>query len=379
MSAVSVDFEAEGLLEGVDGDMRESRRALLEELHSDGVPLEELKAAVQEDRLVLLPVERVYDPPGERHTPRQVAEEVDVPLPVLIRHQRALGLRAPEEDEKALGEHDLELAKLLRSFLDAGLPEDALLDVTRVIGLAMSQVSRAVSLMTAQTVLEHAESERDVAIRLADAARLLNPLADEIFAQAFRAHQLEVLRSEVLGSEQIESRRVGGSDDYAIAFADLVGFTKLGERLEPDEYGAVTDRLGELAADVAEPPVRLVKLIGDAAMLASREPEPLVAAALALQEAAAEGEDLPEIRVGVAYGAAQPRAGDLYGRAVNLASRLTEVARPGSVLCDEATRAATEDGFDWSSAGRRKIKGIKGQVKLFRARREGTDGAEEAG
>ena len=371
MSAVSVDFEAEGLLEGVEGEARKSRRALLEELHSDGVPLEELKAAVAEDRLVLLPVERVYDPPGDRRTPKQIADEVGVPLAVLIRHQRALGLRAPEEDEEVLGDHDLELAKLLRSFIDAGLPEDALLDVTRVIGLAMSQVSRAVSLMTAQTVLEHAESERDVAVRLADAARMLNPLAEEIFAQAFRAHQLEVLRSEVLGSEQIESRRIGGSDDYAIAFADLVGFTKLGERLEPDEYGAVTDRLGELAADVAEPPVRLVKLIGDAAMLASREPEPLVAASLALQEAAEEGEDLPEIRIGVAYGAAQPRAGDLYGRAVNLASRLTEVARPGSVLCDEATRKAAGDGFDWSAAGRRKIKGISGQVRLFRARREG--------
>jgi adenylate cyclase len=369
MDAVSTDFESEGLLDGVDGEAREARRRLLEELHEDGVALEELKSAVEEDRLVLLPVERVYDPPGDRYTLQEVAEEAGVPLPILVRHQRALGLRVPEEGEKNLGANDLEMAKQLRAFLDAGLPEDALLDVTRVIGLAMAQVSRAVSLMTAQAVVNDAGDERDVAMRLADAARMLNPMAKEIFDQAFRAHQVEVLRSEVLGNEQIESRRVGGSDDYTIAFADLVGFTRLGERLDPDEYGAVTDRLGELAADVAQPPVRLVKLIGDAAMLASRETEPLVAAAIALQEAAEEGEDLPEVRVGVARGPAQPRAGDIYGRAVNLASRLTELARPGSVLCDEQVKEAADDGFAWSFAGDRKVKGIKGPVKVFRARR----------
>ena len=373
MDALGTDFESEGLLEGVDGEAREARLSLLEELHEKGVSLDELKSAVEEDRLVLLPVERVYAPPGERYTPKQVAEKADVPLAALQRHQRALGLRAPGEDEAILGDQDVEMAKLLRAFLDAGLPEGALLDVTRVIGLAMSQVSRAVSLMTAQVVIESAESERDVAVRLADAAEMLNPLAKDILSQAFRAHQLEVLRSEVLGSEQIEAGRVGSSDEYTVAFADLVGFTRLGEQLEPDEYGAVTDRLGELAADVAEPPVRLVKLIGDAAMLASRETAPLLKAALGLQVAAEEGEDLPEIRIGVARGPAQPRAGDLYGRAVNLASRLTEIARPGSVLCDEATKDAVEDGFEWSYAGQRKVKGISGQLKLFRARHPGED------
>ncbi len=336
MDALTVDFESEGLLDGLDGHAREARLELLTELHEDGVPLEELRAAVEEDRLALLPVERVYDPPGERYTPREVAEEAGVPLDSMTRYQRALGLRVPDPDERAAGEHDLEMAKLVRGFLDAGLPEDGLLEVTRVIGLSMSQVARAVSQLTAQTVLDDAESERDVAIRLAEAARALTPMANEIFDHAFRVHQLEVLRSEVVGSEQIESGSLAGSQEYTVCFADLVGFTKLGERLEPEEYGAVTERLAELAADIAEPPVRLVKLIGDAAMLSSRENAPVINAALALQAAAQEGEDLPELRVGVARGPALPRAGDLYGRAVNLASRLTALARPGSVLCDEA-------------------------------------------
>jgi adenylate cyclase len=368
MDALSVDFESEGLLEGLDGDAREARLTLLEQLHEDGVGLDELKAAVEEDRIALVPVERVYDPPGERRTIGEIAEEAGVPEDALARYQRALGLRVPGPDERIAGEHDLEMAKLLRGFLDAGLPEDGLLEVTRVIGLAMSQVARAVSQLTAQTVLSDAKSESDVAIRLAKAAELLTPMASEIFDHAFRVHQLEVLRSEVVGSEQIESGKLAGSQEYTIAFADLVGFTKLGERLDPDEYGRVTERLAELAAEIAEPPVRLVKLIGDAAMLASRENAPVLNAALALQAAAAEDEDFPELRIGVARGPALARAGDLYGRAVNLASRLTAIARPSSVLADEQAMSAAEDDFSWSSAGSKRIKGIRGQTKLFRAR-----------
>ena len=59
-------------------------------------------------------------------------------------------------------------------------------------------------------------------------------------------------------------------------------------------------------------------------------------AALALVEAAErEGEDFPLLRAGVAAGGALPRGGDWYGRPVNLASRITAIARPGSVLTDE--------------------------------------------
>ena len=87
-----------------------------------------------------------------------------------------------------------------------------------------------------------------------------------------------------------------------------------------------------MATAVAEPPVRLVKTIGDAVMLVSTEAEPLLTAALALIAAAeAEGEEFPWLRAGLASGPTLPQSGDYYGRSVNLASRITGVARPGSV------------------------------------------------
>jgi adenylate cyclase len=134
----------------------------------------------------------------------------------------------------------------------------------------------------------------------------------------------------------------------------------------------VAGRLVELAGDLTSPPVRLVKEIGDAVMLVSPEVEPLLDVALELVRAADEqGEDFPQLRAGVAAGPAINRGGDWYGHTVNLASRLTGVARPGSVLVDESVKEAVDGDYRWSFAGQRRLKGIHDPVKLYRARRNG--------
>ena len=74
--APEIDFEAEGLLDELEGEAREARLALLEELAADGVSLEELREAVAAGRLTLLPVERALAGDGRRYTPREVAEIV---------------------------------------------------------------------------------------------------------------------------------------------------------------------------------------------------------------------------------------------------------------------------------------------------------------
>jgi adenylate cyclase len=146
-----------------------------------------------------------------------------------------------------------------------------------------------------------------------------------------------------------------------------------------DELGAVAERLAALASDVAKPPVRLVKTIGDAVMLVSPDVDRLVETALELVEAAdREGEDFPQLRAGVAAGPAINRGGDWYGHTVNLASRLTGVARPGSVLVDDSVRERLDGRYRWSFAGQRKLKGIDEPVKLFRARRDDGDGRDGA-
>ena len=160
-------------------------------------------------------------------------------------------------------------------------------------------------------------------------------------------------RAEVVNELERSGGELPGSREVAVCFADLVGFTRLGEEVPPDELGRLAARLEALAGDVAEPPVRLVKTIGDAAMLASPEPEPLLGATLRLIDAAdAEGEDFPQLRAGAAMGQALPRAGDWFGRPVNLASRITSVARPGSLLVERALRESVERGLPLVVRGR---------------------------
>ena len=90
-----------------------------------------------------------------------------------------------------------------------------------------------------------------------------------------------------------------------MGFADLVGFTRLGEEVPPDELGAVAERLERLAADVVDSPVRMVKTIGDAVMVVSAEAEPLIDSRAAAREAAeAEGKGFPQLRAGIAFGPA---------------------------------------------------------------------------
>ena len=103
-----------------------------------------------------------------------------------------------------------------------------------------------------------------------------------------------------------------------------------------------------------------------------RIPSAVLEAALDLVAAAArEGGEFPILRAGVACGEAMSRGGDWYGRPVNLASRITARARPGSVLASEEVREALGDAYDWSFAGAKHLKGIEGEVKVHRARRHG--------
>jgi adenylate cyclase len=159
--------------------------------------------------------------------------------------------------------------------------------------------------------------------------------------------------------------------EVSVCFADLVGFTRLGERSELERLGSVAKLLESVAIEVTNPEVRLVKLIGDAAMMVSENGEALLDAALRFIEVGREaGEELPALRVGVARGLAVPQVGDWFGPPVNLASRITESSRPDSILAEGDAVKAAGDAFAYSRAGEHRFKGLKRPVKLYRVRRK---------
>jgi adenylate cyclase len=367
-----IDFEAEGLLEGVTGKAREARLALLEELADDGVSLAELKRAVDENRLVLLPVERVFEEGSERYTAQEIAASAGIGHDVLVRLLRALGAPIPADDERVYGEADLEAAKRAKLFVDAGLPEDGVLETSRIIGISMANLADANRDLVGEVFTEPGVDERELAQRYAAAAQTMSPLLGDTLLHAYRIHLREAISQAVISETELAEGRLSGSDEVTIAFADVVGFTRLGESLEIEQIGELTGRLFELASEAASPPVRLVKMIGDAAMFSSRQTVPLVKAVVGLVEASGK-DGIPSLRAGVAHGQALSRGGDWYGRPVNLAARITSFARPDSVVVAQEVRDALEaedgEGFSFSFAGRHRFKGISGEPAVHRVRR----------
>ncbi len=180
-----------------------------------------------------------------------------------------------------------------------------------------------------------------------------------------------ITRAELLSGSARRRHRAGGV------------FCRHG-RLHPARRGARAEgtrrrrrtALRDLATERAQAPVRLVKTIGDAAMLVSN---PIRRRWSVPHLGCSRTRNRRSCRAcgpGSSCGPALERAGDYFGHSVNLASRVTGVARPGSVLCTQEVHERAGDAFECSFAGRFRLKGVGEPVPLHRARRHETSSAD---
>jgi adenylate cyclase len=161
----------------------------------------------------------------------------------------------------------------------------------------------------------------------------------------------------------------GERPTLAVGFVDLVDFTRTSGVMPTDELGRLLSRFEGLASDIiTEAGGRVVKLIGDEAMLVFTTPEGAAQAAIELVDACAAGE-LPSARAGLSLGPVLARGGDYFGRAVNLASRLVDVAPPDTVLADDrlAEAIAHNSALVIEPFGHKRLKGL-GSVHASRVR-----------
>jgi adenylate cyclase len=362
---MEIDFEAEGLLDGLDGaKARDARLELLRELSEAGCTLEQLKGAVAEDRLSSLPLELVFAR-GLRHSLADVVRETGLDEGFIRRNYLALGLPLPPFEEPALDDKDLESWRMLKMLFDAGISEDQILEMARPSGRWAAQLVDVLRQVFLEAFLEPGDTERDLSLRLARLSEELVPTIGPLTERPVRLHLRDRVRHDVINFTEVAAGGLPDLRHVGICFADLVEFTRLSERLEADELGDVTARLERLAGEVAEPPIRLIKLIGDAAMLVSPDIPPLVEAAQKLVEAGDRDDALPRLRAGIAAGDALNRGGDWYGSPVNLASRITDIAEPGWVLGSEAVVDATTQSHKWTAQGTRRLKGLDQDVGVY--------------
>lgn len=369
MCRVAIDFEAEGLLDGLqDERTRAARLELLRSLEQEGFSLEELRQATAEDRLALLPVERVLAAEEPRYTQAELAEMTGLDRGFLAEARRAVGAPAIELDARLLTDDDLELAQGAAALLAAGLDREQSLDLTRLMSQAMGTVAAGFMSTFGEALLRPGDTEFDLGLRYAETLRTLGPLAAPTLGRMLNLRIREVIRTAAVGEAELRSGHLPGALPVTVGFVDIVGFTRLGEQIPPEDLGELVRKFERSVEAATEPPVRLVKTIGDAAMLVAPTPKPVLDTVLDLVEVSRDGAELPLLRGGLASGEALQRAGDYYGRPVNLASRLTSFARRGSVVASKDVHDAVPDGYAWSFAGNRRFKGLGDEVPVYRVR-----------
>jgi len=364
----SADFARDGYLEGLSDQARAERVELLSWLTDQRFTPEELAWGHRHGVLAFLAAGREIGG-ARKYTPEQVAAESGVDLEFLMRVRRAQGLPTPEAGETAFSDLDLQVSGGLADWIEHGFEPEGLISTTREIGSSIARAAEAMRSALFDLVVAPGATEKQLAETYAKTAATLLPLADQLVVGLTRQHLRNIMQTELAGAVELAAGRSSGALDLAVGFADLVGFTRLGEELPPEDLSRVAEQLVEIVQDLVSPPVRMVKTIGDAVMLTSPDPVPLIEFGLRLCEAVeARGPETPQLRVGIASGPVVARAGDVFGGPVNVASRVTGVARAGSVLTTAPVREAAGEGFLWSLAGVRRLKGLPRPLPLFRAR-----------
>jgi adenylate cyclase len=310
---------------------------------------------------------------GPTLTGAQIAAEVGISMELARQRRRTLGFTAVEDDEIAFTEADLEAMRLTQRLHDLGMVDDdneaALI---RTLGRSFARLAEWQLGLLGREIDPAELAPDDLAAVLAE----ITPVIEQVQNYIWRRHVLGAASRLLLA---------GPSDDegttYAgIGFADIVGYTRQTRSLSREELGRLVDVFEARAlATVTSHGGRIIKTIGDEILYAADRPEDAASIALELVEEHVADADFPTLRVGVAWGPVLQRLGDVFGPTVNIAARLTSVARPGRVLVDKelAEALVDDDRFRLRRMRRTAVKGYR-RLEPWRLRRaDAEDTAEE--
>jgi adenylate cyclase len=290
---------------------------------------------------------------------RDVARESGVEPDELRRLWQALGFPPVSDDEKRFTRADVEVVRAIRAVVeDHDADPSDVLQLTRVIGHAMAAISDAQITVIAERLRTRGEAAD--AAKLASRIKTLAPSLEEFLGYVWRRHL-------VAAAVQVSAALSPTDRALVVGFADMVGFTAMTQALDAGELATMVDKFEAIAHEkIVEHGGRVVKMIGDEVMFSADDAVRGAEIALALVEAHAEQDTLPNVRIGVASGSALAWEGDLFGPTVNLASRLVNLARPGAVLLSEelGERLREEPDFELRHLRPVKLKGI-GRVRSW--------------
>jgi adenylate cyclase len=281
---------------------------------------------------------------------------------------RALGFPHVPDDMIAFTEGDVAALTRIATLRPAGVIDDEIvLRMVRAVGQTMARLAKWQIDILVEALTDPLEPPDSAALRLImENAETHIAELEPLLVHAWR-RQLAAAGTRLLAAQDSEDLKT----QAAVGFADLVAFTRTSRELDERELGRLVERFEVTASDVvAEHGGRLVKTLGDEVLFSADTARTGAEIGLSVAEAVREDAGIPDVRVGMAYGPVLPLRGDVFGTTVNLASRLTEMARPGTTLVDAGLAAELRDdaAYDVSRITRRRAHGL-GVIQPYVLRR----------
>jgi adenylate cyclase len=321
---------------GLPEEERLALRAYLAEL---GATAEQIERAETDRALGPLAVELTIGGTGGRPFSAAVHDSGTDPA-AAARLWRALGFPDPTIDDPLLQPDEDRALALLMSVGTDLLGMDATLTLSRLIGATTSQLADAlVDAFRMQVEVPGRTSGTpypDMVRGYCELLQVALPQLQETLGACLRRH----LVTAAAGAWTVDEDNATARRELVVGFADLVGWTPLSLSSTPARLAQLVQRFERHLADAASPyGVRIVKLLGDGAMVVSGDADDACAFAMRLVATVAADDELPPVRVGLAAGQVMVLGGDHHGDVVNLAARLSASAPAEAVLVDDAVRA----------------------------------------
>ena len=307
---------------------------------------------------------------GQRDEPTltsaEVAARAGVPLEQAKRLWRALGFPEVADDEAFFTEDDVEALTVVEEVVRAGLIDvDLIVNLTRGMGQSMARLSD----YEVSALLHHIEAiGGGGAVGPRDTTELLRAAVQvaEDFRSSFEQLMVYSWRRHMSAALARAEASVAGADEQfgtvqlTVGFADIVSFTALSNTLTEEKIGDLVELFESRCADVvAVQRGRVIKSLGDSVLFVNDDPVRAYDTAEGIINVIGRDPRMPDVRVGLASGSVVTRLGDVFGPPVNMAARLTAVARRNRIIVDEATAQALPDGeFETRRLAARPVRGF---------------------
>jgi adenylate cyclase len=285
----------------------------------------------------------------------EVAAAVGISEPEARSLWNAMGFPEVSPTERAFTTRDVEALRTALSLAEAGIVDaDTLLVLARAMGQELARTAEA-QVDVFRAVSEGLTPDETLS-QAAALAPAMVPMLEQLVVHVWRRQFAAAAGRAFAAADE------DGNPVTAVGFVDLVDFTRSTQQWDATTLERTLERFErQTSLRVTQVGGRVVKTLGDAVLYITDDPGTAVEVALQTVDAHAEDDELPDVRAGVSLGPVLERLGDVYGSPVNLASRLTDEARPRTVLVDQAVADALADdaSYDLKRLRRRSVRGYR--------------------